>query len=91
MNIPAHMMTAIEDYVENGIEPGSFLTAVICNDLRGAVGHADAENKGLLGEYVQYFHNEAPGACWGSKARMDAWIAERQMSDAEVYASENPR
>ena len=33
---------AIKRYVEDGIPPGGFLEAVICNDLQNAVGLADA-------------------------------------------------
>lgn len=87
-SIPQHMMIAINDYINHGLEPGGFLTAVICNDLRGAVGQADTVNILLLPEYVSYFYNEAPGACWGSKARMDKWIGEHQQSDSDTYASQ---
>jgi hypothetical protein len=90
-SIPAHMMIAINDYINHGLEPGSFLTAVICNDLRGVVGQADAENILLLREYVSYFYNEAPCDCWGSRIRMDKWISQHQRSDAETYAAENPQ
>ena len=31
--IPEHMRGGIERYVNHGIPPGSFLTAIICNDL----------------------------------------------------------
>jgi hypothetical protein len=33
------------DYVEHGWQPGSFLTAVLENDLEGAAFRADMENK----------------------------------------------
>ena len=72
--IPDHMMDAINRYVQNHIEPGGFLTAVICNDLVEAVGRADDLNMTLLPAYVNYFYNEAPGACWGSPERMERWL-----------------
>ena len=72
--IPPRMMPAIERYVNQGIQPGDFLTAVICNDLVLAVGRADEENMANLPAYVRYFYNETPGTCWGSKEKMAAWV-----------------
>lgn len=73
--IPERMMGGIKRYVEHGIEPGSFLTAIIQNDLKTAVAHADNENMQNLPAYVSYFYNECPLACWGSPHKMEAWIA----------------
>jgi len=73
--IPDRMMPGINWYIENGIKPGDFLTAVICNDLREAVGRADDENMQNLTAFVGYFYNEAPGRCWGSPEKMKEWIA----------------
>jgi hypothetical protein len=82
--IPAHMQAALRRYVLEGIKPGDFLTAVICNDLRNAVGRADSENLPLLSLYVMWFYNIAPGTCWGSHEAMLKWLAERQ---ADVLAA----
>ena len=81
--IPDHMMDAIALYIDHHIPPGGFLTAVICNDLREAVGQADSQNINLLPAYVSYFYNEAPSDCWGSRERMTAWLAKRNM-DCEI-------
>lgn len=75
--IPEPMMGAIERYIEQGIAPGSFLTAVICNDLREAVGRADDENLRNIPAYVAWFYNEAPGGSWGSRERMEQWMTAR--------------
>ena len=75
--IPEHMMEAIKRYVDHGIEPGSFLASVICNDLAGAFMNADHINKEIIGEYVQHFYNDEPSACWGSPARMEEWISHK--------------
>lgn len=76
--IPERMMEPIRLYIEEGIKPGSFLTSVICNDLKGAVGNADDENLPNLPAFVAYFYNEAPGSCWGSKEMMERWIRDRR-------------
>jgi hypothetical protein len=76
--IPERMMGSIQRYVELGIPPGDFLTAIICNDLREAVGRADDENMANIPAFVSYFYNEVPSQCWGSRENMDAWMASRQ-------------
>ena len=75
LQIPDRMMGGIKRYIENGIKPGDFLVSVICNDLREACGQADDENLANLPAFVGYFYNEAPHTCWGSREKMDKWIA----------------
>jgi hypothetical protein len=73
-DIPKRMQDAMTRYVLEGVQPGHFLTAVITNDLRGAVNHADEENLPLLRTYVRWFFNVAPGSCYGSAKHMEEWI-----------------
>ena len=82
--IPERMMGGITRYVEEGVIPGHFLQAVICNDLKEACGRADRENAQNLPAYVAYFYNETPGGCWGSKKKMKEWsehVREKKDSD----------
>lgn len=72
--IPDRMMGGIERYVNDHIKPGDFLCAIICNDLKEAVGKADEENMANLPAFVAYFYNETPFNCWGSKERLEAWL-----------------
>ena len=72
--IPERMMGGLTRYVESGIPPASFLSAVIRNDLADAVGYADDENMANLPAYVGWLTNEAPANCWGSEELMEAWI-----------------
>ena len=74
--ISARMMGAILRYIEQGLPPGPFLTAVIDNDLRAAVSYADDENMANLPAFVAYFvYNEPPSGCWGSSENRRAWLA----------------
>ncbi len=75
--IPEYMHEGILRYVSHYVKPGDFLTSVICNDLQMAVAHADGTNMNLLKNYVQWFYNESPGGCWGSKEKMNDWLAKR--------------
>lgn len=65
-------------YIENGIEPGSFLTAVLENDLMEAFGRADDINRERLFDYCSFLYNEAPPACFGSKEKVKLWIKQKQ-------------
>lgn len=80
--IPERMWGGIERYIEQGMVPGDFLSAVICNDLQEAVGRSDDENINLLAVYIAYFYNVAPSQCWGSPEKMKAWI--QRHKDAAV-------
>lgn len=79
--IPNYMMGAIRRYIDKGISPGHFLTAVITNDLREACGRADDINLANLPAYVAFFYNEADNRCWGSQEAMNAWMARRGLED----------
>jgi len=72
--IRPQMIAAIRRYVDEGLEPGDFLTAVICNDLAEACARADDENLRNLPAFVAYFYNMTPSACWKSRDAMDRWI-----------------
>lgn len=72
--IPDRMMPSIRRYIENRVKPGNFLSEVICNNLKEAVGRADEENMANLPAYVAYFYNEAPSPCWGSKEKFEEWL-----------------
>jgi hypothetical protein len=73
-HIPSHMMERILAYTEDHNSVGDFLTAVICNDLRGACAHADDVNIENLPAFCAYFHNIAPSQCWGSVEKWRAWL-----------------
>ncbi len=81
-NIPEHMHQGIIDYVEHGTPPGSFLEAVLRNDLVAAAAHADDINKHHLFDYAVLLHNELPSGCWGSGRRIDEWILQRGLEHA---------
>ena len=73
--IPERMRGALKRYVIDRIAPGSFLTRVIQNDLKGAYAYADDENIKLIGLYVLWFDKHA--ACsWGSPSAMAKWLKE---------------
>lgn len=73
--VPNHIRDGIKNYIENGIPNGSFVTAILANDLREACGRADAWNSRALVTIVSWFWNFAPSPCWGSQEKVTAWLA----------------
>ena len=65
---------SIDRYVNDHIPTGSFLEAVLCNNLKEAIGRADSENLRDIVEIVQYCHWEIPSVCWGSPKEVRAWL-----------------
>ena len=77
--IPERMMEGIKRYLAYGIPSGSFLTAIIQNNLSQAYQQADSENLRNIPAYVAYFYNECPMRCWGSPKKMTAWIDSKKI------------
>lgn len=72
--IPPHCREGLIEYIRVGRPVGSFLTAVLSNDLREAFSRADDENLHALIDYVKYLYNYAPSQCWGSPSKVTRWI-----------------
>lgn len=72
--LPTHMQAGMKRYIEHGIDPGSFLTAVLSNDLMEAVKRGDSVNQLALVSYVRFLYNEAPAWCYGSPGNYLAWL-----------------
>ena len=73
--IPENLMGGLKRYIEQKVLPGSFLTAVLENNLSEAVGRADIRSLYILPIIVCWLYNEAPGSCWGSPEKVKAWVA----------------
>ncbi len=65
---------ALKRYRDMRLRPGSFLAAVVCNNLSDACKYADPSNRRKLFEYIEWLYNNAPATCWGSNEKMEAWI-----------------
>jgi hypothetical protein len=67
----------LENYLLYGYRPGSFLEAVLCNDLQSAWARADSVNKHSgLGAIVDFLRFDAPHNSWGSESLYKDWIAD---------------
>ena len=72
--LPHHMQDGMKLYIEEGIEPGSFMSAVLCNDLMEACNRADHVNIERLRDYASFLYNHAPRSCYGSREIFSKWI-----------------
>ncbi len=77
LTIPRSIEDGLRRYVQDHCPTGDFLYAVLSNDLMEAMGRADENNRVALFEICTYIWNYLPGACWGSKEKVDRWLSER--------------
>ena len=84
--IPNHMHDAVALWITRGIEPGSFLRAVICNDFAGAVLRADKDNLIALRSWVLFFYDYAPSGCWRSPENFRKWEKQGGLLDMKEGA-----
>lgn len=73
--IPEACADGLALYIAAKIAPGSFVTAVLENDLREACGRADSQNRHLLFNYMSFLYNDAPSNCWGSRQKVSEWLS----------------
>ena len=71
--VPEHLHAGIRAWVDEGIMPGRFLQAVICNDLRAAVDAGDRSTVAQLPDIIRFFTWSCPAACWGSPRALESW------------------
>ena len=72
--LPAHMHDGAIGYVNKGYCPGSFLNAVLRNDLIAAAETADDINREYLYGWACFVYNAVPMAARGSQEAIDNWI-----------------
>jgi hypothetical protein len=85
--LPEHMRDGFMRWIEYGIEPGSFGMAIICNDLFEAFGRADSTNIARMKDIIQFFYNDAPSGCFGSRTKAAAWMQARRMAQMKEAES----
>ena len=61
-------------YLLAHVPTGSFLEAVIANDLHDSCARASDRDMQILPIIVAYLYNEAPTAAWGSRTRYKDWL-----------------
>jgi len=74
-SIPDYMVPGLVRYFVNYIDPGSFLRAVLSNDLLEACKCADENNLTRIHVYAAYLYQLAPIGSYGSPEAVRAWLA----------------
>lgn len=74
--IQSRFRDALVRYVRDRVRPGGFLTAVLSNDLFGAIQRGDSRALANLPHVVAYVYSELPAICWGTPGRVQEWLRE---------------
>ena len=76
--LPSYMQEGVINYLIHHLEPGSFLYAVLCNDLSQAVQKADWKNGKALKDWVCFVYNVFPMDSWGNNEIVQKWIERKE-------------
>ena len=74
LDIPKGIKYSLEEYFDRRRPTGSFLHAVLCNDLMNACSRADCYNIVLLPAIMSYIYNNLPVNCYGSPKIVKEWL-----------------
>ncbi len=75
----------LDRYVQEGVMPSrSFLVAALADSLLRTWAMSDAADREELYDVCRYLHQEAPGECWGSDAKVARWIDKTQLERMEA-------
>lgn len=74
---------ALERYLNHGIMPGSFLTAVLQNNLAEACGRADSSNSSNISNIVGYIYNHLPSNSWGSAEKVQEYLKQLKKGEEQ--------
>lgn len=74
LKLPKYSSESLIQYILVGQPVGSFLDALLNNDLKGAVQKADDDNRKVIVQYVLFLTECAPYSCWGFSDATNQWI-----------------
>ena len=73
-DFPQDFSEGLKRYIEHGIRPGSFLSAVLEGDLYEAVARGSDDSLRSIAELVKNITWHLPADCFGSKERVSEWL-----------------
>ena len=89
---PEDIVEDLTRYRDHGVPVGTFLRAVLCNDLAEAFGKADVSNCEALGHIIAWVYANMPAGVWHNAERVDshvkAWAEERQQAQDDADQAE---
>ena len=75
--VPSHAQGEILRYFNGRCRGGSFMNAVLSNDLMGAVSRADHINIEEFYHTVRWIDSNLPTICYGSPEKVEDWLKGR--------------
>ena len=75
--LPPYMRASAKRYIESGVEPGSFMLAVLANDLTGAFLRADQNNREAIFQWVKFLQ-AIPTNAWGSYENVQKYMESKR-------------
>ena len=89
-SMPNRLREAIIRYVDNGMPTGSFLEAVLRNNLFKACKSADSESQEKLFQITYFILHVVPVVCRGSKNEFNTWImASDHSRERQLFGARN--
>lgn len=76
--VPSYMHDSLLGYLESGLRPGDFLSALLIGDYYRACAAADLANYQNLAAYAAFLYNYADPSSYGSKEKVVSWIDTKQ-------------
>lgn len=73
LDLPEYMFSGLKLYLCSGINPGSFLSAILENDLQGAFGYADHNNQRMIHNWTRLLYSHIPSDAKGSREKVFSW------------------
>ena len=67
------ILSEINRYMQ-GIRPGSFLLAILSNDLMTAVDVADTDQRRNIGDTAKFVRDFMPLGCYGKEENVEDWL-----------------
>lgn len=82
VGVPDHLIGGLVEYIVVGRPVGQFLTAVLENDLMGAMSRADVHSAMGLRAVCTFLYSYAPGGCFGSQESVIDWYKKKNKEAA---------
>lgn len=79
-----HLRGGLVRYVADGILPGGFLQAVLCNNLREAITRGSYDSIVTLPALITVLAWDFPDEAWGSVARVLGWTTTPERLEIDV-------
>lgn len=80
--VPKGLRPGLQRWFDQGIKPGSFLQAVLANDLTKAAFQADRTNFPQMGNVAKFIYWHAPPGSYGSWEALEAWSKQKGLEGA---------